>query len=942
MIITGSSPNMNQRLLNHTKIDQILKENLKLDSTPRLGLNIGISKTKVPLAEPRDQKNPKTGPRTDPLNGFEYGTVENTTKAILKLVNNEMEYKIGIPDDDITEIAEGDAYITSDFAAKMNLAQGDEIWVGMKFNLFIELIVFSTNSQKKEARFDQDDFFFQFPLKIAGIVDSFSGRLPDDSAAAQNILISFETFNSLAKNSMLIRYRDYISQPMLDSISGTDFAELASQIIINFKNREDLYLNSNYNILLQAAVKVSAQVVELLGTYPIDIKLPLVESLEFTKFANTFISLIFNLLLLGLLFLASFVIYNIMLIIVDSKVYDSAVLRTIGATRGNLLGIMASFSTYLSSTAVLLGFAAAWAAFWYLNTNLLPSLGADFTLGFDTRNILLSSAIGFGIPLFSAVVPIFTLMRQNVAFALDKEHSKTSAIKVNIKTEGNNFDWGSFNTALVSIIVGVCIYFLLPLSLLSLNITLLVFIFFGLLGCMLVGLTILNLNFTYLIESLLLLPLLIERSFVSRIVRMNLVSHRLRNRRTIIIYSLALSFINFIYVTLLMQTETSQTFRLRSEGSALTIENEIGGGWIQVKNFKTIWEKAELQEKAQYSYRLDRLENLLARTDRFGLRTTTRGRVVDYRTMGVHSVSPNHLSIVQQDLISLREGLSEQSSLSPIEYMYTRWGDRSSVLSVAMRDNLGVSCENSGDGYLFEVKDSSKSYLDEFFCGNAAVSIPGFNFTARPTSVFSNIILPLPNLLQLVPGLDFQFDDLQVKKIYLDVKEEKYKSEVMDAIKELSSMEQIDIFEYEEFKSGFDTVNQIMNFLFAFITIITMSLSLFSLISTMSSNMLEQKKELAVMRCIGLSRFQIARIFLYESTIVILTGGAIGLIVGCTMGWAIVAQNALFSNSEFRLSFPWYLLITVGVFGLISSIFAAGLPAYKMLKTNISTLIKSI
>lgn len=66
-----------------------------------------------------------------------------------------------------------------------------------------------------------------------------------------------------------------------------------------------------------------------------------------------------------------------------------------------------------------------------------------------------------------------------------------------------------------------------------------------------------------------------------------------------------------------------------------------------------------------------------------------------------------------------------------------------------------------------------------------------------------------------------------------------------------------------------------------------MSLSLFSLISTVASNMMEQKMELAVMRSIGLSRFQIARIYMYEAIIVILTGGLIGNIAGMTIGITI-------------------------------------------------------
>lgn len=104
--------------------------------------------------------------------------------------------------------------------------------------------------------------------------------------------------------------------------------------------------------------------------------------------------------------------------------------------------------------------------------------------------------------------------------------------------------------------------------------------------------------------------------------------------------------------------------------------------------------------------------------------------------------------------------------------------------------------------------------------------------------------------------------------------------------------------------------------------------------------MIEQRLELAVMRCIGLNRFQISRIYLFEAIIVILTGGIIGNITGMTIGATIVAQNSLFLNTNVKVVFPWSILATVFFVSLFSSLFASGIPAYKHLKAEISQLIK--
>ena len=168
------------------------------------------------------------------------------------------------------------------------------------------------------------------------------------------------------------------------------------------------------------------------------------------------------------------------------------------------------------------------------------------------------------------------------------------------------------------------------------------------------------------------------------------------------------------------------------------------------------------------------------------------------------------------------------------------------------------------------------------------------------------------------------------------------KSQVLSRLKEYSVVYNFGIFDFDDVIESFKTVNLILNILFIFIVAVCMILSLFSLISTMSSNMMDQKKELAIMRCIGLRKFQIARIYMYESIAVILTGAVIGLSVGCIMGWTIVAQNSLFSGSTFSLVFPWTLLLVVIVTSIFSSIIAAGIPALRMLSTNIVSLIKSI
>lgn len=61
---------------------------------------------------------------------------------------------------------------------------------------------------------------------------------------------------------------------------------------------------------------------------------------------------------------------------------------------------------------------------------------------------------------------------------------------------------------------------------------------------------------------------------------------------------------------------------------------------------------------------------------------------------------------------------------------------------------------------------------------------------------------------------------------------------------------------------------------------IILSLSFFSLLVTVSSNAIEQIKEVAILRCIGFPKNEIVRVWCYGAIIIVLTGGLIGICTG--------------------------------------------------------------
>lgn len=74
----------------------------------------------------------------------------------------------------------------------------------------------------------------------------------------------------------------------------------------------DIYLQANYDQILKDTVPLASKVSKILSPFAINIKMPVVQNLDLARYSNTFISLALNLILAGLLYLSSFVIYSIM------------------------------------------------------------------------------------------------------------------------------------------------------------------------------------------------------------------------------------------------------------------------------------------------------------------------------------------------------------------------------------------------------------------------------------------------------------------------------------------------------------------------------------------------------------------------------------------------------------------------------------------------------
>jgi putative ABC transport system permease protein len=132
----------------------------------------------------------------------------------------------------------------------------------------------------------------------------------------------------------------------------------------------------------------------------------------------------------------------------------------------------------------------------------------------------------------------------------------------------------------------------------------------------------------------------------------------------------------------------------------------------------------------------------------------------------------------------------------------------------------------------------------------------------------------------------------------------------------------------EERASGLDMVLNLFYVLLALSVIV----SLFGMVNTLILSVFERTRELGMLRAVGMTRRQVRRMVRQESVITALIGAAVGLPLG--MFLAALVSNAL-ADEGIGFEVPWAQLVTFTIVAVIAGVLAAIVPARRAAKLNV-------
>jgi putative ABC transport system permease protein len=131
-------------------------------------------------------------------------------------------------------------------------------------------------------------------------------------------------------------------------------------------------------------------------------------------------------------------------------------------------------------------------------------------------------------------------------------------------------------------------------------------------------------------------------------------------------------------------------------------------------------------------------------------------------------------------------------------------------------------------------------------------------------------------------------------------------------------------------------INTILTLMYALLGLAVL-IALLGIANTLALSIHERKRELGLLRAVGMSRAQVRSSVRWESVIIALFGTGLGLVIGSFLGWAMV--RAIATQGLSRLVVPVGSLATVAAIATIAGVGAALMPARRAARIDILTAV---
>jgi putative ABC transport system permease protein len=118
-------------------------------------------------------------------------------------------------------------------------------------------------------------------------------------------------------------------------------------------------------------------------------------------------------------------------------------------------------------------------------------------------------------------------------------------------------------------------------------------------------------------------------------------------------------------------------------------------------------------------------------------------------------------------------------------------------------------------------------------------------------------------------------------------------------------------------------------------------IAVFALIASMAATVLERKREIGVLKALGMRRHGLHRLFVVESVILTLSAGLAGGAIGFILAWLFVLQASVLMEFAATFTLPYLTFIASLGISVVAGVLAAHLPTRSLLRMPAADIIRS-
>jgi putative ABC transport system permease protein len=118
-------------------------------------------------------------------------------------------------------------------------------------------------------------------------------------------------------------------------------------------------------------------------------------------------------------------------------------------------------------------------------------------------------------------------------------------------------------------------------------------------------------------------------------------------------------------------------------------------------------------------------------------------------------------------------------------------------------------------------------------------------------------------------------------------------------------------------------------------------IALIGIVNTLSLSIFERRRELGLLRAVGMTDTRVKRMVRLESVVIAALGTVVGVGLGLFVGWGLIRAINRFSDAGVSLSFPVTRLVLVLVLGVVLGVLASLIPARRSTRLDVLEAIEA-